>query len=151
MTLNELIAKYNALATVAGLPTRKWFENKAKAEAAIAEVEAKTKATITEDKAETEVAITEVKAEEAIAEFTEKSKGAKLKIAKSMRTVKVHEKGPRGFRFGPVWMSSIKEGKGIALSPANMPKLLDTAAHFGVSVDNKASQADIVAAVAAVI
>lgn len=44
LTLSAMIANYNTLATKAGLPTRKSFDNKAKAAAAIAEVTKLTKA-----------------------------------------------------------------------------------------------------------
>lgn len=118
MTLNDLIAKYNTLAAAAGLPTRKGFDNKAKAEAAIASLT---------------------------------GKGAKLKVAKAAKTakvVKVHEKGPRGFKFGPVWLQSIRDGAGVALKPANLPKLRETAQAYGVTLTKDLNQAEMAAAIA---
>lgn len=123
MTLKDLIAKYNTLATAAGLPTRKGFDNKAKAEAAIASL-------------------------------IGKGAGAKLKVAKAAKTakvVKVNEKGPRGFRFGPVWLQSIRDGVGVALKPANLPKLRETAQVYGVTLTEDLSQAEMAAAIAKVI
>lgn len=114
-TLNELITSYNSLATAAGLPTRKGFESKAKAEAAIASLKPK------------------------------KSKSASLKIRKAGA---VHEKGPRGFKFGPVWIASIVAGKGIALKAANLPKLKDTATTYGVNVTSDLTQDEIASAIA---
>jgi hypothetical protein len=114
MTLNDLIAKYNELAAAQGLPTRKGFDNKAKAEAAVAQLQL----------------------------------GAKVKIAKVKRAVRQHEKGPRGFKFGPVWMSSIRLGRGVAMKPQNMPKLIETARHFGVKVTKDLNQAEVTAAIA---
>lgn len=116
VTLATLIAQYNELATAAGLPTRKGFDNKAAAEAAIAALTPK--------------------------------KGAKLKIAKVRKAAEVRAKGPRGFKFGPKWIASIVEGKGIALKPANLPKLLDTAAFKNVEVTPDLTQAEIASMVA---
>ena len=123
MTLNDLIAKYNTLAIAAGLPTRKGFDNKAKAEAAIASL-------------------------------TGKGKGAKLKVAKAAKTakvVKIREKGPRGFKFGPVWLQSIRDGAGVALKPANLPKLRETAQAYSVTLTKDLNQAEMAAAIAKVI
>lgn len=119
MTLNELIAKYNALAASVGMPTRKGFDNKSKAEASL----------------NTILEIVKAKSGE----------GAKLKIRKAAQ---VHQKGPRGFKFGPIWMRSISEGKGVALKPQNMPKLLETATFKGIQVTPDLSQAEVAAAIA---
>jgi len=117
MTLNELIAKYNELATAAGLATRKGFENKAKAEAAIA----------------------------ALTKTTKKASGAALRVRKASA---VHQPGPRGFKVGPVWIASIKSGKGVAMKPANRPKLIEHATSVGVSVTDDLTHAEIVALIA---
>lgn len=118
-TLTALIAKYNELATAAGRATRKGFDNKTKALEAIAALEAVLK--------------------------SKTRKGATLKVRKA---TSVRAKGPRGFKFGPVWMRSIAEGKGIALKPQNLPKLLETATFKGVAVGANLSQPDIAAAIA---
>ena len=123
MTLNDMITEYNTLATAAGLPTRAGFDNKAKAEAAIAAL-------------------------------SSKSNGAKLKVAKAAKTakvVKINEKGPRGFKFGPVWLQSIRAGVGVALKPANLPKLRETAQAYGVTLTEDLNQVEIAAAIARVI
>ena len=116
-TMNELITKYNGLATAAGVATRKGFENKAKAEAAIAE----------------------------LSKTTKKASGATLRVRKAGA---VHNKGPRGFKYGPVWLQSIKSGKGVALKPANLPKLNETATSYNVSITADLTQAEIAALVA---
>lgn len=118
-TLTALIAKYNELATAAGRATRKGFDNKTKALEAIASLEALLK--------------------------PKASKGAALKVRKA---TSVRTKGPRGFKFGPVWMRSIAEGKGIALKPQNLPKLLETATFKDVTVSADLSQPEIAAAIA---
>jgi hypothetical protein len=115
-TLTQLVATYNELATAAGKPTRKSFESKAKAEAAIAGLQPST--------------------------------GAKLKVKRVRKTAEVHAKGPRGFKFGPKWLASIAEGKGIALNPINFPKLLDTATFKNVEVTPDLTQAEVAAMVA---
>ena len=117
-TLTDLINTYNTLAGAAGLPTRKGFDNKAKAEAAIAALAPAPKA-------------------------------ATLRVRKAGA---VRAKGPRGFKVdSPAWLRSIADRKGIALSPSNLPKLLDTASVKGVSVSADMPQAEIVALVAAAI
>ena len=113
-TLNELVAKYNELATAKGLATRKSFDNKAKAEAAIAALKPA-------------------------------KKGAALRVRKAGA---VHQKGPRGFTFGPVWLASIKAGEGVALKAVNLPKLLETAKAFGVSVTADLDQTEVAKLVA---
>lgn len=117
MTLTALIAQYNELATAAGKPTRKGFDSKAKAEAAIKSF----------------------------------GKGAKMKIAKvakTGKTVTVHEKGPRGFKFGEVWLQSIRDGAGVALKAANLPKLRETATAYNVTLTKDLNQAEMAAAIA---
>ena len=116
-TLTALIATYNELALAAGKPTRKSFDSKAKAEAAIAALKPA-------------------------------AKGAALKVRKARTPAAIREKGPRGFKFGPVWLASISEGKGVALKPQNLPKLKDTAQHYGLEVTDDLNQAEIVALVA---
>lgn len=118
-TLTALIAKYNQLAAAAARPARKGFDNKTKALEAISALEALLK--------------------------PKTSKAASLKVRKAA-TPRV--KGPRGFKFGPVWMKSILEGKGVALKAQNMPKLLETAQFKGVVVTSDLSQPEIAAAIA---
>lgn len=113
-----MIAKYNELAIAAGKPTRKGFDSKLKAAAAIAALQLTS------------------------------NKGAKVKIAKAKREVKVHEAGPRGFIFGPVWVQSVRDGKGVALKPQNLPKLRLHAQKVGAEVTEDLSQAEIAALVA---
>jgi|SRR5579859_3614509 len=120
LTLTQLIAKYNELATAAGVATRKGFESKAKAEAAIAALSKTTTKTA-------------------------KASGATLRVRKAAA---VREKGPRGFKFGPVWLASIAAGKGVALKPANIKKVLETAEAKGVTVTKDLTQAEIVALIA---
>lgn len=48
------------------------------------------------------------------------------------REVDLHEEGPRGFNLGPKWIQSIKDGKGIAMYPSNLPKLVKTAEVYNV-------------------
>jgi hypothetical protein len=75
--------------------------------------------------------------------------GAALKVKKARATsATIHEKGPRGFKFGPVWLKSIAEGKGVALKPANFPKLKDHAAAAGIEVTADLTQAEIATAIA---
>ena len=115
-TLADLIATYNTLAVAAGLPTRKGFDNKAKALAAIAALQPAPKA-------------------------------ATLRVRKAGA---IRAKGPRGFKIdSPAWLRSIAAGKGIALSPSNLPKLLDTADAKGITVSADMTPADIAAAIAA--
>lgn len=56
--------------------------------------------------------------------------------------------GPRGYRFGPVWLKSIAEGRGIATHPSNLPKLLATAASRRVNIPKDMPQEEIVRLVA---
>jgi hypothetical protein len=86
------------------------------------------------------------KAEAAIAAL--QPKGSNLKVKKARATAPVREAGPRGFKFGPVWLASIVAGAGIALKPQNLPKLIETAKFKGVKVTKDLSQAEIAAAVA---
>lgn len=65
-----------------------------------------------------------------------KAKTAEPKAPKEPKVQTVRNKGPRGFRVdSPAWLKSISEGKGIAASPANFPKLKDTADVHGVSAE----------------
>lgn len=75
-----------------------------------------------------------------------KPSAARIRVRKS---TKLHEEGPRGFKFGPVWLGSIRAQKGIALSPSNLPKLKKTAAQYGV--DSSQDQEAIVAALAKIV
>ena len=82
-----------------------------------------------------------------------KASGATLKIAKVKveRAIVPRNKGPRGFRVdSPAWLKSITDGKGIALVPANLPKLMDTAEVKGAAVSADMTQAEIVQAIAKV-
>lgn len=71
-----------------------------------------------------------------------------VKTPKAPREAKdpvIRNKGPRGFRVdSPAWLASIMACKGIALSAANMPKVLDTAAVNNVEVSDDLTQAEIV-------
>ncbi len=116
-TLADLVAEFNTLATAAGEKTRKSFENKTVAEAAI----------------------------KALKKTAGKSKGGAIKIRKAGAT---RNPGPGGFKFGPVWLESITAGKGIAMSVANLPKLLATAAHYEVEVTSDLTQEEIAKSVA---
>jgi hypothetical protein len=120
LTLAALVAQYNELATAAGKPTRKSFDSKALAQAAIK--------SLTPKKA--------------------RKTGAEIKVRAARTPAAPHAAGPRGFKFGPVWVKSIVEGKGVALKVANLPKLLDTAKAKGVEVTEDLTQAEIAAAVA---
>jgi len=64
------------------------------------------------------------------------------------RTGGVKLPGPRGYRFGPVWLKSIAEGKGIAVHPSNLPKLLATAASRKVNIARNMPQEEIARLVA---
>jgi hypothetical protein len=74
---------------------------------------------------------------------------AASKVEGKLRGSAVKTPGPRGYRIGPVWLKSIVEGKGIALHPSNLPKLLCTAAAKGVDLPNtKLTQPEIAAVIA---
>lgn len=73
------------------------------------------------------------------------AKTAKADSTSTPKEAAIRNKGPRGFRVdSPAWMASIQSGKGIALSPANLPKLLDTAAVHNVEISEDLTQAEIV-------
>lgn len=82
-----------------------------------------------------------------LAEVVSKNAGAKQRVRRSS---KIHSEGPRGFKFGPVWLGSIKSQKGIALSPSNLPKLRKTAESKGVATSDL-NQEQLVAALAKVL
>ncbi len=82
-----------------------------------------------------------------LAEVLSKNAGAKQRVR---RAGKIHSEGPRGFKFGPVWLSSIKSKSGIALSPSNLPKLVKTAESKGVAAGDL-NQEQLVAALAKVL
>jgi hypothetical protein len=122
-TLAQLVAEYNALATSQGKPTRKSFDNKTKALDAIAALQFLVQTT------------------------PAATKGTKVRVRKSASNV-VHNRGPRGFKVtSPAWIASIKSVKGICLAPANLPKLQDTAAVYGIS--QTLDQAEMVSQIAA--
>lgn len=80
-----------------------------------------------------------------------KATGAAMKIAavKADKPTTIRNKGPRGFRVdSPAWLKSIADAKGIALSPANMPKLLDTAAVHNVELTPDLAQIEMVKMIA---
>ena len=64
-----------------------------------------------------------------------------------IRSERVIEAGPRGFRFGPTWNKAVKSKSGIAIHPTYLPKLKAQAKELGVSATGK--QEDICARVAA--
>jgi len=134
-TLNEMIAIHNELAAKVGAPARKGFDNKAKAEAAINVLKAK-------------VAAQEA---EAAAQQAAQQVEAVVAAARPRRLrgeIKIHERGPRGFKFGPVWIASVIAGHGVALMRQNLPKLQDHARTVGVQVTPDLNQAEIAAMVA---
>lgn len=45
-----------------------------------------------------------------------------------------------GFRFGPVWLASVKNGKGIAAKPQNFPKLIETARLQNIEIPSNIDQ-----------
>jgi hypothetical protein len=58
-----------------------------------------------------------------------------VKVTKFNLTKKsVHHVGPRGFRLGQKWYDSIREGRGVAVLPSNLPKLIATAKVNGVRI-----------------
>jgi hypothetical protein len=77
-------------------------------------------------------------------EESKKPKNIKVRKAAVLR-----QEGPRGFKVGPVWIASIKAGKGVALKPSNLPKLKKTAEEYKVTVKDDATHEEIVAAIAA--
>lgn len=64
-----------------------------------------------------------------------------------IRSERIIEVGPRGFRFGPTWCKAVKSQSGIAAHPTYLPKLKAHAKELGVSAAGK--QEDILARVAA--
>jgi len=62
---------------------------------------------------------------------------AARKVQGKLRGSNVNNPGPRGFRLGPTWLKSITEGKGPALSPSNLPKLVATAAAKGIPIPSR--------------
>ena len=76
-----------------------------------------------DNKAKAEAALKALKA------LKRKSSGGALRVRKAGA---VRSAGPRGFRFGPVWIASIKSGDGIAYSPRNFPKLRQMGEAYGI-------------------
>jgi hypothetical protein len=64
-----------------------------------------------------------------------------------IRSERVVEAGPRGFRFGPTWCKAVKSKTGIAAHPTYLPKLKAHAKELGVSAAGK--QEDILERVSA--
>jgi hypothetical protein len=58
---------------------------------------------------------------------------AKASAPRRIRSERVIEAGPRGFRFGKVWNDSVKAGSGIAVHPTYLAKLKAHAKAVGVS------------------
>jgi len=174
-TLTEMLNTYNTLAQAAGKPTRKSFDNKAKAEAAIASLQTAdpvvgtliettettvntTVKTTVETSTETavnhvaphvpeiEVQSVEVQTEGHVASESTETAPASIRVRKAA-AIRTH--GPRGFKVNShAWMKSILARKGIALVPANFPKLLDTAAAHNVEVTEDMNASEIVASIA---
>jgi hypothetical protein len=73
--------------------------------------------------------------------FQVKSELATKAVANSPLPIKrtAVQVGPRGFRFSNGFLASVREGKGVAVSPANLPKLLSLAAHKGVRIPKRAN------------
>ena len=89
----------------------------------------------------------------ALAEATKFAQKAPVATGKATKVGKVaiQQEGPRGFRFGPVWMKAIRECSGIAIKPANAPKLFGTAAHFGITPNPDETLRELCARIAAVL
>jgi hypothetical protein len=64
-----------------------------------------------------------------------------------IRSERVIEAGPRGFRFGETWNTAVKSQSGIAIHPTYFLKLKAQAKELGVSAAGK--QEDVCARVAA--
>lgn len=117
-TLAELISTYNQMALAQGLATRKSFDNKAKAEAAIA-------------------AIMPAPAPEVVKVRRPRQPApVRLEGPRGFRT------------NSPAWVRSIMAGKGVAFIAPTLPKLIATAKVHGVNVPEGATQAEIGALIA---
>lgn len=54
-----------------------------------------------------------------------------------IRSERVIEAGPRGFRFGPTWNKAVKSQSGIAIHPTYLPKLQAQAKELGIKNPGK--------------
>lgn len=78
-----------------------------------------------------------------------KTAGAKRAVAKrgggERRKAEAVTAGPRGFRFGEVWNTSVKNGEGVAFSAANINKLYAHADSLGIAYDKRHDDAASIA------
>lgn len=85
--------------------------------------------TITEDKAREMVKANSIKSMKRVTEAV-----ASLSKPRRIRSERIIEAGPRGFRFdSKAWLSSVRTQSGIAVHPSNLPKLKAHAKSVGVS------------------
>lgn len=61
----------------------------------------------------------------------------KIKTVKNVRSTRVIEAGPRGFRFSKAWTKAVKQCAGIAVHPVYLQKLKAHAKEVGVSAAGK--------------
>jgi len=62
---------------------------------------------------------------------------SKIRTVQNVRSTRVIEPGPRGFRFGKTWTKHVKQQAGMAVHPAYLPKLKAHAKEVGVSAAGK--------------
>jgi len=62
--------------------------------------------------------------------------GKRGRKPKNPADVKAVEAGPRGFRFGEVWNTAVKNATGVAVHPANFNKLVAQAKAAGLVVED---------------
>jgi hypothetical protein len=72
------------------------------------------------------------------------------KTVQTVRSTRVIEAGPRGFRFGKTWTKLVKKQEGIAVHPTYLLKLKAHAKAVGVSSEGK-NPKTIAARIAAVL
>jgi hypothetical protein len=65
------------------------------------------------------------------------SKTSKIRTVQNVRSTRVIEAGPRGFRFGKAWTKQVKAVAGMAVHPTYLPKLKAHAKAVGVSAAGK--------------
>ena len=127
LSTSAITQMYNEIAAKIGMNTVKRFADKS-----TAIKRALAAATAAEEAAKAEAK--RLKAEAKAAGTSEP------KAPREPKPQTIRNKGPRGFRVdSPAWVKSIMECKGIALLPANLPKLLDTAEVHGVDHTGKTS------------
>jgi hypothetical protein len=107
-------------------------------------ISAATAALIAAVKEVKEFDLDETRAEQLVREHNIKSQKKAEEVAQTVRrpsankgrirTERVIEPGPRGFRFHGKWNESVASGEGIALHPFYWPKLKAHAAAFDIKV-----------------